>query len=312
MHRHSTALRAKRTRALPLFATAWECIRVLASLFLAPRGDARRGERICFTSAFETNAPTLGRMASLSEIVSYTDQYLRIRDVGDWDNALNGLQIENSGRVTRIAVAVDVSSRVLTKAAKREADLLIVHHGLFWAGLQPIRRALRHQLLVAFENDIALYSAHLPLDIHPRLGNNAHLVAALGLKSARPFLEEKGQPVGLKIRASLERSELVRKLEKALGGPVKVFGFGPKRTSTIGVVTGAAGSEIYRVAAVGIDTFITGESPHWAAVAAEEVGVNLFLGGHYATEVFGVKALAAHLSKRFKVPWEFIDCPTGL
>ena len=128
--------------------------------------------------------------------------------MGDWDNALNGLQIENSGRVTRIAAAVDVSSRVLTEAAKRDVDLLIVHHGLFWPGLQPIRGALRHQLRVAFENDVALYSAHLPLDIHPRVGNNAQLVAALGLKSARPFLEEKGQPVGLKIRESLERSEL--------------------------------------------------------------------------------------------------------
>ena len=251
-------------------------------------------------------------MASLSEIVSYTDRFLRIRDVGDWENALNGLQIENSGRVTRIGAAVDVSTRVLTEAKKREVDLLIVHHGLFWPGLQPIRGALRRQLRLAFENDIALYSAHLPLDAHPRLGNNAQLVAALGLKSARPFLEEKGQPVGLKIRASLERSELVRKLQKALGGPVKVFGFGPKRTRTIGVVTGAAGSEIHRVAAEGIDTFITGESPHWAAVAAEEAGVNLLLGGHYATEVFGVKAIAAHLSKRFRVPWEFIDSPTGL
>jgi len=286
-------------------------------------------------------------MASLPEIVSYTDRFLRIRDVGDWDNALNGLQIENSGRVTRIGAAVDVSTRVLTEAQKRGVDLLIVHHGLFWPGLQPIQGALRRRLRIAFENDVALYSAHLPLDIHPKVGNNAQLVAALGLKSAQqncrasvpdgtlpgvsqkrptkigkicrasvpdaePFLEEKGQPVGLKICASLPRSELVRKLQKALNGPVKVFDFGPKQTRSIGVVTGAAGSEIYRIAEEGIDTFITGEAPHWAAVAAEEVGVNLLLGGHYATEVFGVKALAGHLSKRFKVPWEFIDCPTGL
>jgi dinuclear metal center YbgI/SA1388 family protein len=251
-------------------------------------------------------------MAPLSNIVSYADRFLRVRDVGDWDNALNGLQIENSGRVTRIGATVDASTRVLTEAAKRNIDFLIVHHGLFWPGVQPVRDALRRQLRLAFENDIALYSAHLPLDIHPRVGNNAQLVGALGLKSAQPFLEEKGQPVGLKIRVSLQRSELVRKLEKALNGPVKVFDFGPKQTRAIGVVTGAAGSEIYRVAGEGIDTFITGEAPHWAAVAAEELGVNLLLGGHYATEVFGVKTLAAHLSKRFKVPWEFIDFPTGL
>jgi len=251
-------------------------------------------------------------MGSLSEIVSYTNRFLRIHDVGDWDHALNGLQIENSGRITRIGAAVDVSTRVLTEAQKRDVDLLIVHHGLFWPGLQSIQGALRRQLRLAFENDIALYSAHLPLDIHPRVGNNAQLLAALGLKSARPFLEEKGQPVGLKIRASLSRSELVRKLQKALNGPVKVFGFGPKQTRAIGVVTGAAGSEVYRVADEEIDTFITGEAPHWAAVAAEELGMNLLLGGHYATEVFGVKALVAHLSKRFRVPWEFIDCPTEL
>jgi dinuclear metal center YbgI/SA1388 family protein len=251
-------------------------------------------------------------MPSLSEIVRYTDRFLRIRDVGDWDNALNGLQIENSGRVTRIGASVDISTRVLTEAAKHDVDLLIVHHGLFWPGLLPVRGALRRQLRIAFENDIALYSAHLPLDIHPRVGNNAQLVAALGLKSPQPFLEEKGQPVGLKIRASVTRTQLVRKLQKALNGPVKIFEFGPKQTRAVGVVTGAAGSEIYRVAAEEIDTFITGEAPHWAAVAAEELGMNLLLGGHYATEVFGVKALAAHLSKRFKVPWRFIDCPTGL
>src|SRR6476660_634308 len=120
-------------------------------------------------------------MASLSDIVSYTDEFLRICDVGDWDNALNGLQIENSGRVTQIGAAVDVSTRVLTEAAKKKVDLLIVHHGLFWAGLQPVRSALRRQLQLAFENDIALYGAHLPLDIHPKVGNNAELVAALGL-----------------------------------------------------------------------------------------------------------------------------------
>ncbi len=251
-------------------------------------------------------------MPSLSDIVSYTDRFLRIHDVGDWDNALNGLQIENSGRVTRIGAAVDVSTRVLTEARKRAVDFLIVHHGLFWPGLRPIKGALRRQLQVAFENNIALYSAHLPLDIHPKVGNNAQLVAALGLKSAQPFLEEKGQPVGLKVRASLSHSELVRKLQKVLNVSVKHFCFGPKQTRVIGVVSGAAGSEIYRVADEGIDTFITGEAPHWAAVAAEDVGVNLLLGGHYATEVFGVKALAAHLSKRLGIPWEFIDCPTGL
>jgi dinuclear metal center YbgI/SA1388 family protein len=251
-------------------------------------------------------------MTPLSDIVNYTSDFLRVRDVGDWDNALNGLQIENSGGVTKIGAAVDASTRVMEAAAKQNVDLLIVHHGLFWPGLRPVTGALRRQLKLAFESNIALYSAHLPLDLHPRVGNNAQLAAALGLKSNHPFFEEKGQMIGIKMRAALLRNDLNRKLRKALAGPVKAFMFGPKRTGTIGLITGGAGSEIYKVAQEGIDTFITGEAPHWAAVAADELGMNLLLGGHYATEVFGVKALSAHLSKRFKIPWTFIDCPTGM
>ena len=251
-------------------------------------------------------------MPTLSQIVDYTNDYLRVEQIGDWPNALNGLQIENSGKVTKIGAAVDVSTRVLTAAAKKDVDLLIVHHGLFWPGLQSVTGALRRQLKLAFENDIALYSAHLPLDVHPKVGNNALLAAALGLKSTKPFLEEKGELVGVRSKFSGSRDDLIRKLRKAVGGPVKTFKYGPKNPKTVGIITGGAGSEIYRVATQKIDTFITGEAPHWAAVAAEELGINLLLGGHYATETFGVKTLAAHLSGRFKVPWEFLSFPTGL
>jgi dinuclear metal center YbgI/SA1388 family protein len=251
-------------------------------------------------------------MASLSEIVEYTNDYLRIAEIEDWPNALNGLQIENSGRVTKIGAAVDVSTRVLAAAAKKDVDLLMVHHGLFWPGLQTVTKALHRQLKLAFENDIALYSAHLPLDSHPKVGNNAQLAAALGLKSTKNFFEEKGQLIGLRANLSISRNDLLRKLKKALGGPVKAFNFGPEKPKSVGIVTGGAGSEIYRVAHDKIEAFITGEAPHWAAVAAEELGINLFLGGHYATETFGVKALAAHLSTCFKVPWEFLSFPTGL
>ena len=251
-------------------------------------------------------------MTTLRGIVDYTNDFLRICEIGDWDNARNGLQIENSGDVTKIGASVDASTRVLAAAAKQNVDLVMVHHGLFWQGLQPVTGALRRQLELAFENNIALYSAHLPLDLHSQVGNNAQLAAALGLTSIQPFFEEKGQLIGVKARVSLPRDEVDRKLQKALAGPVKAFMFGPKKTGTIGIITGGAGSEIYKLAQEGIDTFITGEAPHWAAVAADELGMNLLLGGHYATEVFGVKALAAHLSKRFKIPWAFIDCPTGM
>lgn len=251
-------------------------------------------------------------MAIVAKIVRYIDDYLRVREIADWENAQNGLQIENSGEVTKIGAAVDVSTPVLTEAAKRGVGLLIVHHGLFWPGLKPITGALHRQLRIAFENDIAVYSAHLPLDVHPIVGNNVLLARSLGFRSTKQFFEEKGQLVGLKMRASLSREQLGRKLKKLLGTSVKAFNFGPKKTRIIGIITGSAGSEIYRVAQEGIDTFITGEGPHWAAVAAQELGMNLFLGGHYATETFGVKALASHLSRKFHLPWEFIDCPTGL
>jgi dinuclear metal center YbgI/SA1388 family protein len=251
-------------------------------------------------------------VASLTQIVSYADEHLRIRKIGDWPNALNGLQIENSGAVTKLGAAVDASTQTIDLAIERGINFLIVHHGLFWPGLQPIAGGRRRMLERAFQHDLALYSAHLPLDVHSVLGNNAQLAAALGFENTEPFLEEKGQCVGLKTNAQISRDELARKLEHSLGGAVKMFSAGPEQTQTIGLVTGAAGSEIYAVAREAIDTFITGEAPHWAAVAAGDLGINLLLGGHYATETFGVKALAAHLSDRFNVPWEFLDCPTGL
>jgi dinuclear metal center YbgI/SA1388 family protein len=251
-------------------------------------------------------------MPSLAEIVRYADELLCLTEIDDYPNALNGLQIENSGSVSKIGAAVDASGGTLQMAAEQGIDLLVVHHGLFWPGLQPIRGALFRALKAALDHNIALYSAHLPLDLHPKIGNNVLLAAALGLEKTEPFLELKGQPIGRKAEAALRRDELMTRLEESLGGPVRCIGAGPMETRLIGVVTGGAGGEIYAAAREGVDTYITGEAPHWAAVAAEELGINLFLGGHYATETFGVKALAAELSERFEVPWEFLDHPTGL
>ena len=251
-------------------------------------------------------------MAALQEIVRYADKELRLAEIEDYPNALNGLQIENSGEVTKIGAAVDASTRTMEMAVAAGIDLLVVHHGLFWPGLRAVTGPLYRTLKLGIEHNLALYSAHLPLDLHPRIGNNALLAAALGLADTKPFLEMKGVAIGRISKATLRRDELIAKLEESLGGPVRCIGTGPMETKCIGIVTGGAGGEIYAAAREGVDTYITGEAPHWAAVAADELGMNLLLGGHYATEVFGVKALAAHLSKRFKVPWAFIDCPTGI
>jgi dinuclear metal center YbgI/SA1388 family protein len=249
---------------------------------------------------------------SLQEIASYCDEYLRIREIGDYENALNGLQLENSGRVSKIAAAVDFSTRALQAAAKCGANLLVVHHGMFWSGLRPVTRTLHRQLKLALDNDIAVYSAHLPLDLHAEIGNNVLLMRALGIDCSEPFFEEKGSLLGQRASVEIAFLEIVKRLEKAVGGAVHTTAAGPQTSRQIGVITGGAGGEIERVTGEGIDTFITGEAPHWAAVTAHELGVNLLLGGHYATETFGVKALAAHLAEKFGLDWKFIDLPTGL
>ncbi len=251
-------------------------------------------------------------MPELAEIVRYADELLRISEIEDYANALNGLQLENDRSVKKIGAAVDASGAVFQMAVEREIDLLVVHHGLFWQGLQPLTGPLFRAVKLATANNLALYSAHLPLDFHPTLGNNALLAAALGFEKTQPFLQVKGRPLGLRAETDLRRDELLAKLEDSLGGAVRCIGAGPMEVKRLGLVTGGAGGEIYQAAREGIDSYITGEAPHWAAVAAEELGINLFLGGHYATETFGVKALAANLAERFAVPWEFLDRPTGL
>ncbi len=251
-------------------------------------------------------------MRSLREIVEYSDAYLRVREIGDYDHALNGLQLENSGSVRKIAAAVDFSTQALEATTKCGANLLIVHHGMFWSGLRPVTKAVHRQLSFALDNDIAVYSAHLPLDLHPAIGNNVLLARAIGIKNAGPFLEIKGSLLGQRAPVEIAVSEMVERLEKAVSGPVHAIAAGPKTTRQIGIITGGAGGEVERVAAEGVDTFITGEAPHWAAIAARELEVNLLLGGHYATEVFGVKALGVHLAEKFDLGWHFIDLPTGL
>jgi dinuclear metal center YbgI/SA1388 family protein len=249
---------------------------------------------------------------ALSDISDFIDALLDIKNVADWPNALNGLQLANLGHVAKIGAAVDAGEPTLRKAAAEEIDLLLVHHGLFWGGLQPLTGAHFRKVALAIREDMAVYSAHLPLDLHASLGNSALLAKALGLEETQPFFYEKGMFLGLKAACGLGLDEFAASVEKAVAGPVKVFRGCPEKVGVVGVVTGAAGAEIYKAALEEVDTFVTGEGPHWAAIAAEELGVNLILAGHYATETFGVKALAARVAAEFGLPWQFIDHPTGL
>ncbi len=250
--------------------------------------------------------------ASLEKIAAWLDGHLAIAEIKDYPRAMNGLQIANSGAVTRVGAAVDAAEAVLEQAVARGITLLLVHHGLFWGGVQPVTGAWRRKLKLALDHDLAIYSAHLPLDAHPGLGNNALLCRALGFKKLTPFFRHEGRHLGWQTRTSLDRDALVERVKKAVGGSVHLAPGGPARTARIGVVTGGAGAEVAQAAAEGVDTFITGEGPHHSYTLAEELGVNLLYAGHYATETSGVKALAAETARRFHLEWEFIDHPTGL
>jgi dinuclear metal center YbgI/SA1388 family protein len=248
----------------------------------------------------------------LAKMVRHCQKILRPETFTDWDGAVNGLQVENSGAVTKIAAAVDGSLATIQLALAAQANLLLVHHGLFWGPAVPWTGRRREMLDLLMRHDLAVYSSHLPLDAHPRLGNNAQLCAALGFKKLRPFFLEKGRHIGWQTRANISRQALATKLAAVLGRAPIILPGGLARCQQIGVVTGGAGSELKVAAQEGVDTFITGEGPHWTFALAEDLGLNVFYCGHYATETFGVKALAAELSKTFHLPWVFLDHPTGL
>jgi dinuclear metal center YbgI/SA1388 family protein len=237
---------------------------------------------------------------------------LRPDTFSDGDGAVNGLQVENSGQVGRIAACVDASLATIKLAIAAGADLMIVHHGLFWSPSFPWTGKRREMLELLVKHNLAVYSSHLPLDAHPRLGNNARLCAALGFNSLQPFFLEKGRHIGWQTRANISRTDLVEKLAVLLGRVPHLLPGGGERCARIGVVTGGAGGSLKIAAQEGVDTFITGEGPHWTYALAEDLELNVIYGGHYATETFGVRALAADLSETFGIPWTFLDHPTGL
>jgi dinuclear metal center YbgI/SA1388 family protein len=251
-------------------------------------------------------------MVSLDELVTFLDRELKAASIPDYSGAMNGLQLANGGQVGRIVAAVDASLPVIEAAAKGGPGLLIVHHGMFWQGAQPVTGAFYRKLKIAMEAGLAIYSSHLPLDVHPEWGNNILLARAIGLQHPVPFLDHKGLPMGLRGTWNGSRNELLGALQTVLDGPVHLCPGGSEVISSVGVVTGGAGSEVAKVAAAGVDTFITGEGPHWSYPLAEELGINVYYGGHYATETFGVKAVAAVIAERFGIPDYFIDHPTGL
>ena len=254
--------------------------------------------------------------ASLPEIVAFLDDYLGVEGAPDYPGALNGLQVEAAGPVRRVVAAVDASEVTIREAKAWRADLLLVHHGIFWDGLQPLVGRRFRKVGALIEGGIALYSVHLPLDAHAEVGNAAVLARKLGLSELEPFGEFEGAPVGWMGKAGpapgVPVAELAARMEAVLGGPVRTLPGGPETVARVGVVTGGGASLLGEAAATRLDALVTGEAQHHHAIDAAELGVTVFLGGHYATETWGVKATAEKLRDRFGIETMFADFPTGL
>lgn len=248
----------------------------------------------------------------LPDLVGYLDEYLAIHSITDAGGAHNGLQVDGRSEIRRVAVAVDACIATITGALECGADLLIVHHGLLWGPTAPITGAYYRRLALLLKNDLPLYSCHLPLDAHPEVGNNHVLARQMGLEPAALFGAPGEAPIGVIAEAAVRRDELAQRLAVAVGAAPLVLATGPEVARRIAIVTGGAGTYVTAAAAAGCDTLVTGEGPHHTYFLAEESGVNLIYGGHYATETVGVRALAQRLNQQFGLQTQFLDHPTGL
>ena len=255
---------------------------------------------------------------ALHDVARHLDAVLRTNEVPDYPGAMNGVQVEHDGPVTRCAVAVDASLQTIDAAITSRANLLVVHHGLFWAGAQPLRGRVFQRVRRLVTHDVAVYASHLPLDLHPTLGNNAILARTLELTPSAGFARFQSVAIGLMGDTDVDTSTLVDRcdvLARREGGRLVAVGLKEgRRTHRWALCTGAgATSETLREAsAAGVDTLIVGEGPHHTAVEATELGIAVLYVGHYATETFGVRALGAEIERVFGIPWSFVAAPTGL
>ena len=252
-------------------------------------------------------------MTPLNDIVSLLDTTLRIAEIHDAPVALNGLQVENNGCVTKVALAVDGSQRTIDDAIAAGADLLILHHGIFWSGLRPLTGWWKAKVQTALNANLAIYAAHLPLDLHPELGNNAGIARGLGLADITPEIDYHGTTIGLAGTYHGTVGQLRDAYAALTGAQVTGVIHNPSAPAgRVVVCSGGAGEEIYQVQEKGYSTYLTGEENHWVSNAARDMGVNMLFAGHYATETFGVKSLGALLQQKFGLPTVFIDNPTGM
>jgi dinuclear metal center YbgI/SA1388 family protein len=229
------------------------------------------------------------------------------------DYCVNGLQVPGAERVSTLATGVSAHAELFERAAAQNADLLLVHHGLFWgSGERVVDPLLKRRLQLLFDHDIALAAYHLPLDAHPQLGNNALLAAALGARDLEPFALHRGRPIGFLADLpgeGIALGELVQRARSATEREPLVFDAGPADVRRIAVVTGAGADYLPDAAAGGADALVTGEVSERSMALARELRVHLIAAGHYATETFGVRRLGEHLAQRFGLQHVFLDVP---
>lgn len=255
---------------------------------------------------------------SLGELARYTDSLLETRTTSDYPNAVNGVQMHNQSPIRKVAAAVDFSTRAIQGAVASGANLLVVHHGMFWGGLEPITGPHYRRVRMLIEADIAVYSSHLPLDRHPALGNNALLAKKFGLQPSGPFARFEDIFIGLCGESDIETAAIIkaaREFARTHGGDLRTsLVQAGRRTRKWAICTGAGASAdtVREACTMGVDTLIVGEGPHWTAIHAEENDLAIIYAGHYATETLGVCALAQHLSEKYDLPWSFMSAPTGL
>ena len=252
-------------------------------------------------------------MTPLQNITELLDSTLRIREIKDASVALNGLQVENNGTVTKVALAVDGSQKTIDDAIAAGADLLILHHGIYWCGLRPMTGWFKKKIQSCLEHNLAVYGAHLPLDLHPQLGNNAGIARELGLTDCTPEVDYHGTLIGVAGDFDGTVAELREKFAQITGS--SVTGYVQNADAPAGrvaVCSGGAGDVIYQMHDKGYTTYLTGEENHWVVNAAQDMGINIFFAGHYATETFGVKSLGKLIEEQFGLPTIFIDNPTGM
>ncbi len=250
-------------------------------------------------------------MKTARAIVEYLDRELRIDSITE--SSHNGLQVENSGRIGKVCCGVDATLGFFKAAKKQGANFLVCHHGISWNdSLRRITCLNYKRLSFLIQNDIALYACHLPLDVHPRHGNNILICKALGLRHIRRFGTYRDTKIGFKgtLAKATNYETFKKRVARVTGGKLWTLDFGKKSVKSVAVVSGAAADELEGAFVQGIDVYVSGEPKLSAYHVAEELGINAVFAGHYATETFGVRAVARLLKQKFNMPAEFIDLGT--